>query len=55
MRKIRTTREDEMIAAFLYAEYYSPLTAYLIASECLPIELEVIVGFSEQITQWGCY
>jgi hypothetical protein len=36
-------------------EGHTRLTAYLIASECLPAELEVIVGFSEQITQWGCY
>ena len=36
-------------------EGHTRLTAYLIAPECLPAELEVIVGFSEQITQWGCY
>lgn len=36
-------------------EGHARLTAYLIAPECLPTELEVIVGFSEQITQWGCY
>lgn len=36
-------------------EGHARLTAYLIAPECLPSELEVIVGFSEQITQWGCY
>jgi len=36
-------------------EGHTRLTAYLIAPECLPTELEVIVGFSEQITQWGCY
>jgi hypothetical protein len=26
-----------------------------LAFECLPVELEVIVGFSEQIENWGCY
>ena len=31
------------------------LTAMALASECLPPELEVIVGFSEQIERWGCY
>ncbi len=36
-------------------EGHARLTAYLIAPDCLPTELEVIVGFSEQITQWGCY
>jgi hypothetical protein len=36
-------------------EGHSRLTAYLIAPECLPVELEVMIGFSEQITQWGCY
>jgi hypothetical protein len=36
-------------------EGHARLTAYLIAPECLPPELEVIVGFSEQITKWGCY
>jgi hypothetical protein len=36
-------------------EGHTRLTAYFIAPECLPTELEVILGFSEQITQWGCY
>ena len=36
-------------------EGHARLTAYLIAPDCLPTELEVIVGFSERITQWGCY
>lgn len=36
-------------------EGHARLTAYLIAPDSLPPELEVIVGFSEQITQWGCY
>jgi hypothetical protein len=36
-------------------EGHARLTAYLIAPDCLPTELEVIVGFSEQITHWGCY
>jgi hypothetical protein len=31
------------------------LTAYLIAAEYLPSELEVILGYSEHITDWGCY
>jgi hypothetical protein len=31
------------------------LTAMFLAPECLPAELEVIAGFSEQIERWGCY
>jgi hypothetical protein len=31
------------------------LTAYLIAPEWIPSELEVILGVSPQITDWGCY
>jgi hypothetical protein len=36
-------------------EGHTRLTAYLIAPECLPSELALIVGFSQQITCWGCY
>ncbi|MGH2508169.1 MAG: hypothetical protein ACRDHZ_12305 [Ktedonobacteraceae bacterium] len=36
-------------------EGHTRLTAMFLASECLPAELEVIVGFSEQIERWGCY
>jgi hypothetical protein len=36
-------------------EGHARLTAYLIAPDWLPPELEVIVGFSGQITAWGCY
>ncbi len=46
-------RDEE--SSFVVLEGHTRLTAYLIAPECLPAELEVIVGFSEQITQWGCY
>jgi hypothetical protein len=31
------------------------LTAYLIAPEYIPSELEVILGTSPQIINWGCY
>ncbi len=31
------------------------LTAYLIAPEYIPSKLEVILGYSEQLTDWGCY
>lgn len=31
------------------------LTAYLIAPACIASELEGVLGFSELITQWGCY
>jgi len=36
-------------------EGHMRLTAMVLAPECLPAELEVIVGFSEQIERWGCY
>lgn len=26
-----------------------------IAPEYIPVELEVIVGYSEHMTDWGCY
>jgi hypothetical protein len=42
-------------AYLVVMEGHVRLTAYLIAPECIPSELEVIVGYSEQITQWGCY
>jgi hypothetical protein len=36
-------------------EGHARLTAYLIAPECIPTELEVIIGYSEQMTGWDCY
>jgi hypothetical protein len=36
-------------------EGHMRLTAMFLAPECLPTELEVMVGFSEQIENWGCY
>ena len=36
-------------------EGHMRLTALFLAPECLPAELEVMVGFSEQIENWGCY
>jgi len=36
-------------------EGHMRLTAMFLAPECLPAELEVMVGFSEQIGHWGCY
>jgi hypothetical protein len=36
-------------------EGHMRLTAMFLAQACLPAELEVIVGFSEQIERWGCY
>jgi hypothetical protein len=36
-------------------EGHMRLTAMFLAPECLPAELEVMVGFSEQIENWGCY
>lgn len=36
-------------------EGHMRLTAMVLAAECLPAELEVMVGFSEHIENWGCY
>ncbi len=36
-------------------EGHMRLTAMFLARECLPAELEVLVGFSEQMGSWDCY
>ena len=36
-------------------EGHARLTAMFLVPECLPAELEVVVGFSEQMDAWGCY
>jgi hypothetical protein len=36
-------------------EGHTRLTAMFLAPECLSAEFEVMVGFSEQIENWGCY
>jgi hypothetical protein len=36
-------------------EGHMRLTAMFLAPECLPAGLEVMVGFSEQMENWGCY
>ncbi len=36
-------------------EGHARLTAMFLAPECLPVELEVVIGFSKQIERWGCY
>ena len=42
-------------SALVVLEGHMRLTAMFLAPECLPAELEVIVGFSKQIECWGCY
>ena len=42
-------------APLVVMEGHARLTAYLIATECIPTELEVIIGYSEQMTEWECY
>lgn len=42
-------------AYLVVMEGHVRLTAYMIAPEYIPLELEVILGYSEQITHWGCY
>ena len=50
---ICVARDEESYLVVL--EGHTRLTAYLIAPKCLPSELALIVGFSQQITRWGCY
>jgi hypothetical protein len=42
-------------AYLVVMEGHVRLTAYLIAPEYLPSELEVLIGYCEQLTHWGCY
>ena len=42
-------------APVVVMEGHARLTAYLIAPECIPTELEVMIGYSEQMTEWECY
>lgn len=42
-------------AYLVVMEGHVRLTAYLIAPEYIPSELEVIIGYSEHLTDWGCY
>ncbi|QBD76834.1 hypothetical protein EPA93_12795 [Ktedonosporobacter rubrisoli] len=42
-------------APLVVMEGHARLTAYLIAPEYIPTELEVIIGYSEQMKDWGCY
>ncbi len=42
-------------SSLVVLEGHMRLTAMFLAPECLPVELEVMVGFSEQIERWGCY
>lgn len=42
-------------AYLVVMEGHVRLTAYLIVPEYIPTELEAILGYSEQITNWGCY
>jgi len=50
---ILVTRDVD--AYLVVMEGHVRLTAYLIASEYIPSELEVIIGYSEHLTDWGCY
>lgn len=42
-------------APLVVMEGHMRLTAYLMAPEFIPSELEVLLGISLEITQWGCY
>ena len=43
------------VSPLVVLEGHMRLTAMVLAPECLPPELEVLVGFSEQIERWECY
>lgn len=49
MPSVGKNRESPLVVL----EGHMRLTAMLLASECLPAELEVLVGFSEQIEHRG--
>jgi hypothetical protein len=42
-------------AQLVVMEGHARLTAYLLRPDALPPELEVLVGYSPEIVQWGCY
>ena len=50
---ILVTRDVD--AYLVVMEGHMRLTAYLIAPEYIPSELEVILGSSKHLTDWGCY
>jgi hypothetical protein len=50
---ILVTKDTE--AHLVVLEGHARLTAYLISPECIPAELEVIIGYSEQMTDWFDY
>jgi hypothetical protein len=47
--------EKHRASPLVVLEGHMRLTAMFLVPECLPAELEVMVGFSEQIERWGCY
>jgi len=42
-------------AELVVMEGHARLTAYMLRPEALPTELQVLVGYSPEITRWGCY
>jgi hypothetical protein len=42
-------------ASLVVMEGHARLTAYLMVPEYIPTELEVLLGISPQIIDWGCY
>jgi hypothetical protein len=42
-------------AYLVVMEGHVRLTAYLIAPKYIPSEIEVLIGYSEHLTDWGCY
>ncbi|HEX3723338.1 MAG TPA: hypothetical protein VHV31_11130 [Nitrolancea sp.] len=42
-------------SSLVLLEGHMRITAMFLALDCLPSELEVVVGFSQQIERWGCY
>lgn len=45
----------DLDAPLVVMEGHARLTAYLASPECIPHDLEVIIGYSEQMTAWDCY
>jgi hypothetical protein len=60
MRRLRPSSEAETVALFLRTELvalegHARLTAFMLARDRLPPELEVLVGSSRAMIRWGCW
>ncbi|TNJ66064.1 hypothetical protein FE784_11615 [Paenibacillus hemerocallicola] len=54
-REEATAKLRELYSRIVALEGHERLTAYLIDTEYIPPELEVIIGFSEDFVAWDLY